>query len=351
MAFFSIPKVKITGISAALPKNKVSNFDLVGYENGELKKLISTIGIESRRMALKEQCASDLCIAAANKLIVELNWRKSEIEVIFFVSQTPDYNLPGTSMYIQEQLGLPKSCVTFDINQGCAGYVYGLSLISAFLSSTGMKKGLLLVGDTITKIISPEDKSLAPIFSDCGTATALMSDSTATEMHFNMSTEGADYEAIIVPQGGARNPVDESSLNYATVSDTVKRKGTHLAMKGLDVFNFSLKKVTPNVEEVLSKAGVITGQIDYFIFHQANLLIIEAISKKLNVPADKVPTSLRDYGNTSGATIPLTIVSKLRKENRVIDSKMLLSGFGVGLSLGAAIVDFQDVLCAEIIEI
>lgn len=351
MAFFSIANVRVKGIAAAVPKTAVSNYSLQGYEQEELEKLIATLGIENRRVAPSGQCASDLCIAAANALIEKLNWHKSEIEALFFVTQTPDHHLPGTSMYIQEKTGLPRSCVTFDINQGCAGYVYGLSLISGFMSSSNIKKGLLLVGDTITSLISPLDRSLLPIFSDCGTVTALEFDSTANRLEFNISSEGKDFEAIIVPEGGARKPFHEDSFQYNNEEGSIQRKGFHLAMKGLDVFNFSLKKVSPNVEELLRNSKHAVNTIDHFVFHQANRLILEAIGKKLNIPAGKLPSSLKDYGNTSGASIPLTIVSALKKGDTVADGKFLLSGFGVGLSLASAIVDFENVVCPQIIEV
>jgi 3-oxoacyl-[acyl-carrier-protein] synthase-3 len=351
MAYFSIPKVSLRGISATVPKHKVSNLNLEGFEDEELKKLIATIGIENRRVAATDQCASDLCIDAANNLIKELNWNREEIQVLFFVSQTPDFNLPGSSMYLQDRLALPKSCASFDINQGCAGYVYGLSLITAFMSASGLKKGLLLVGDTITKLISPFDKSLLPIFSDCGTATAIELNDEAESLKFNLSTEGEGYESIIVPHGGARHPLKEESFIYQEKEGINKRKGIHLQMKGLDVFNFSLKKVVPNTEELLQKSQLSTNEIDYFVFHQANQLILDSISKKLGISSEKVPSSLKNFGNTSGATIPLTIVTKLSKENMITDSKMVLCGFGVGLSLASAIVDFKNVTCLPVSEI
>jgi 3-oxoacyl-[acyl-carrier-protein] synthase-3 len=350
MAFFSIKQVSIKGISAAVPKQSESNYDLQGYEKEELEKLISTLGIETRRVATGH-CASDLCMAAADKLIEELGWDKSEIEVLFFVTQTPDHYLPGTSMFIQEKLGLPKSCVTFDINQGCAGYVYGLSLISSFLAASGIKKGLLLVGDTITKLISPFDRSLTPIFSDCGTATALEFNSNSENIDFNISSEGKDFDSIIIPEGGARYPLNEASFEYKEHDGNIQRKGFHLTMKGLNVFNFSIKKVTPNVEELLQKNNLSNADIDYFVFHQANRLILEALSSKLKLDALKVPSSLRNFGNTSGSTIPLTIVSNLRDEKGMVNGRMLLSGFGVGLSLASAIINFKGVVCPQIIEL
>ncbi|PBQ30970.1 3-oxoacyl-ACP synthase [Sphingobacteriaceae bacterium] len=349
MAFFSIPHIAVKGIAAAVPKSTASNLTLTGYSEEELHKLVSTLGIKTRRVAQEDQCASDLCIAAAEKLISEMAWDKNDIQVLFFVTQTPDYPLPGSSLHIQERLGLPKSCVTFDINQGCAGYVYGLSLIAGFMSASGLKKGLLIVGDTITKLISPRDKSLIPLFSDCGTATALVFDKQATPMEFNISSEGADYDAIIVPEGGARKPLHGASFEYT--GENSSRKGFHLAMKGLDVFNFSLKKVAPNVEELLRQSGRDIASIDQFVFHQANRLILDSISKKLNIASGKVPSSLESYGNTSGASIPLTIVSELKKATKITNSKLVLSGFGVGLSLGSVIVDFKDVICPDIIEL
>lgn len=351
MAFFSIQKVAIRGIAAAVPKNKVSNFDLDGFEADELKKLVDTVGIEFRREALPNQCASDLCLAAVNKLIDDLKWNRSEIDALFFVSQTPDHILPGSSIYMVEKLGLPKSCISFDINQGCAGYVYGLSVASAFMSASGLKKCLLLVGDTITKLVSPHDRSLRPIFSDCGTATALEFDANAKQMTFNTASQGADYNAIIVPEGAARNPYTTESFNYVEHEAGIKRQGVHLAMRGLDVFNFSLKQVAPNVEELLQKSGADKHTIDYFIFHQANRLILESISTKLKLNKTKVPTSLREFGNTSGATIPLTIVAELSQNNRIPDSTVLVSGFGVGLSLASGIIEFKNVICPQIIEL
>ncbi len=336
MAFFNIQHSSIKGISAAVPKTSVSNFDLKGFEKEELSKLITTIGIENRRVSSPSITASDLCEAAANKLLSDLNWNRADIDVLFFVSQTPDYSLPGTSTHLQERLGLPKTCITFDVNQGCAGYVYGLSLISSFMSASKLKKGLLLVGDTITKLISPSDKSLTPIFSDAGTATAVCYDELATPVYFNISTEGGDYDAIIVKEEGARDTTPSAK---------------QLHMKGLEVFNFSLTKVAPNVEELLNKSNYTREEVDYFIFHQANQLILEAISKKLKIEKNKVPSSLKKFGNTSGATIPLTIVNYFEETKTINNLKLLLSGFGVGLSLASAIVDFKNVLISNLIEV
>ena len=351
MAYFSISNIQINGIAAAVPKNSVSNFSLEDFEKDELNKLIDTIGIENRRVSVHNQCASDLCIEAANKLIIDLGWNKNEIDCLFFVTQTPDFHLPGTALNIQHRLGLSKSCAAFDINQGCAGYVYGLSLIASFMSSSGLKKGLLLVGDTITKLVSPLDKSLLPVFSDCGTATAISFNSEASKMYFNITSEGESFESIIVPDSGFKNQASEESFNYCEIAPGIQRQGIHLAMKGLEVLNFSLKKVAPHIDGLLQNFELNKNSLDYFVLHQANKLILESIGAKLNVPLNKLPSSLKEFGNTSCATIPLTIVTYAKINSNIIDSKLVLSGFGVGLSLGSAVVEFNNIICSDLIEI
>lgn len=327
MAVFSIPNTKIVGVSAAIPKQEVSNADLVGMSENDIRLLIETTGIETRRIADDQMKASDLCCSAAEKLIAELKWKKEEIGLLIFVSQTPDYPIPGTSMILQEKLGIPSTCMCLDVNQGCAGYVYGLSVLSSVMSASGIKKGLLLVGDTITKLLLPGDNSTVPIFSDAGSATAVEYDTNADEMHFNLQTDGSKYDAIIM------------------------EKDAHMKMRGHDIFTFGLKEVSPNVTTLLDHCDRAITDVDFFVFHQANKLLNEAIRKKIAIPSEKVPMTLGKYGNTSCATIPVTIVSELRNEVTKNKLNLLLSGFGVGLSWGAAFITISDVKCPELIEI
>lgn len=336
MALFSISDIRIVGVSAALPKQVVSNRDLKGISEQDLELLIDTTGIENRRIAEKETCASDLCFAAAEKLLNELHWKRDEIDVLIFVTQTPDFQVPGNSMLLQEKLGLPTTCLALDVNQGCAGYVYGLSVLSAMMSSSGLKKGLLLVGDTITKIIDGSDNSTAPIFSDAGTATALEFDKNAKALYYNLQTNGAKHDAIIVKDGGARN----QSAGRGS-----------LAMRGHDIFAFGLKEVASNIHALLEYSKIDPHGIDYFVLHQANMLLNESIRKKLGVDKEKVPNTLTKYGNTSCATIPVTMVSEINKAMRKNDLNLVMSGFGVGLSWGSVIVNLNGIICPELIEL
>lgn len=327
MAVFSISNIRIAGVSAVVPKNEVSNLDLKNMSDQDIQLLIQTTGIEKRRVADSHIKTSDLCLLAAEKLMAELKWKKEEIEILVFVTQTPDYQIPGTSMILQNKMGIPTSCMSFDINQGCAGYVYGLSVISSIMSASKLKKGLLLVGDTITQLLNQVDNSTVPIFSDAGSATAIEFESNTDKMHFNLQTDGSKYDSIMM------------------------EKNSHMKMHGHDIFNFGLKEVSPNISALLTHCQQSADEIDYVVFHQANKLLNEAIRKKINFPKEKVPMTLSKYGNTSCATIPITIVSELQKEVQQKKLNLLLSGFGVGLSWGSAFISISYIKCPELIEL
>jgi 3-oxoacyl-[acyl-carrier-protein] synthase-3 len=327
MALLNISGVRISGIAASVPKNSFSNYSLENFSDEELSLLIKTTGIHSRRISPKDLKASDLCFSAAEELIDRLKWNKEDIDVLIYVSQTPDYQVPGTSMQLQYKLGLQNTCLALDINLGCSGYVYGLSTIASMMSASTIKKGLLLVGDTITKLLAPNDKSTVPIFSDAGSATALEYDNLALNMVFNLQSNGKGYDNII------------------------KERNDFLKMKGAEVFNFGLKEVVPNFKTLESHFNIDLKTINFYVFHQANLLLNEAIRRKLGLEKEKVLYSLKEYGNTSCATIPLTIVSCLQSRMESEDLKLGLSGFGVGMSWGSAVIQFSNVVCPPLIEV
>jgi len=231
-------------------------------------------------------------------------------------------------------LGLSKNCIALDINQGCAGYVYGLSVITSMMQSGKLKKGLLLVGDTLSKVIAEDDISLKPIFSDAGTCTALEYGSDGS-MEFNLQTDGGGFEYIIVKNGGARNP---------------KATDCHLYMNGQDVFNFALQEVVPNVESLLASQNKNADSIDFLVMHQANILLNESIRKRLKVDERKTLYSLRNYGNTSCATIPVSIAANSEKLVGQDSIQFLLVGFGVGLSWGSVLVNTKGTKILKIDE-
>ena len=202
MAIFTLDKVKISGLAACVPHEVVENMDYNWISEKERKMLIKTTGIARRRIAEKGQTAADFCIKAAQQLLKDLQWSPSEIDVLVFVTQTPDYITPATSIIMQERLGISTRCLCIDINLGCSAYVYGLSVIGSMLANAGLQKGLLLVGDTSSGIVSEQDKSTAPLFSDAGSATALSYEPEAPSMRFNLQSNGKGYDAIIIKDGG-----------------------------------------------------------------------------------------------------------------------------------------------------
>ncbi len=351
MAFLTIPNTRIDGIAACVPKNKESNLDYELTSEKEKQLFVKTTGIKYRRMADKGQTTSDLCFAAAEKLMDELNWKRDEIDALVFISQSPDYLLPATSIVLQDRLGLPKSCLAFDINLGCSGYVYGLSQMASYINTGNIKKALLLVGDVSSATSSYRDKSTYLLFGDAATATAFSYDENANPMNFSLHSDGSGYDAIYIPEGGLRNYITEESLQYKDYGNGIVRKGIQVILNGEKVFHFSMREVAPDIKNLVEKTGKSLSDFDYYVLHQANLLMNNSIRRKLKLDKEKFPTSLHDFGNTSSASIPLTIVSQLRDELLNQTKDLILSGFGVGLSWGTVNVHLDHCVIPELIEI
>lgn len=351
MACFSISDVRVAGIAAALPANQVHNEELGLLDESEAQAFVRTVGIKTRRVAPASISALDLCEGAARHILSLLGLQPAEIGILVFVTQTPDYPLPGNSMLAQKRLGLPSSTYLLDVNQGCAGYVYGLASIAGLMNGTKIDKGLLLVGDTITKLLSPRDRSTLTIFSDAGSATVLERSSHTEPMHFNLGSDGSGADVIRVKAGAAREPFTPEALVMSDQERNVARAPIHLAMRGMDVLHFSLKYVAPNITELLNFAHADVHTPDYFLFHQANRILNECLLKKLSIPAHKAPETLLEYGNTSCATIPVTICGRLSKAFANGGRKLLLSGFGAGFSWGSALLTADTLLCPEPLEI
>ena len=350
MAFFEVKNVAIRGISACVPSNKEDNRNLSFLSGEEIEKIVTSTGIASRRISTKEVCTSDLCLKAAEQLIKDLNWSKNEFDVLIFVTQTPDYLLPATSCLLQRRLNLKEDCYAMDISLGCSGWIYGLSTISGLLSSSGLKRGLLLAGDTISKICSKEDKSTYPLFGDAGSATAVEWSSNCN-LKFHVSSNGEGYNTIIVPDGGYRNEVNQDSLKPHTIEEGIMRNNLQLVLDGMNVFSFGISQAPESVDLLSSHFGIDKEKTDYFLFHQANKFMNERIRKKLKLPIEKVPYSLKDFGNTSSASIPLTMVTQLKNELETKSLNHIACGFGVGLSWGSVYFDTNKIVVSNLIEL
>lgn len=352
MAFQKISNVSVKGVSACVPKFKEDNKTLSLFQSKEeINKFIESTGVEYRRMVKDSGvCTSDLCYHAAIRLLEDIKWKPEEVDCLIFVSQTPDYILPATSCILHERLGLSNECYALDISLGCTGWVYGLSAISSILSGGLMRKGLLLVGDTTTVTKSPKDKSTYPLFGDAGSATAVKYDpGTERDMIFHFGTDGSGYEAIMIPDGGFRNFFNDKSFKEEEIEPGIIRNRLQSILNGPAVFTFGITKAPKSVNALLEKFDIEKESIDYFIFHQANLFMNEKIRKKLKIESEKVKYSLKDYGNTSSASIPLTMVAEHGSE--LSHKKLLACAFGVGLSWASVVFEVEDLVIPEIIEI
>lgn len=332
MAFIEFKNVRIAGIAAGVPEHITSNLEPSNEDNFSSEytpeAFIETTGVKERRTS-KYLTTSDLCYEAAEKLIADLGWDKSEIEVLVFVSQTADYILPCTSCILQERLGLSKECYAFDCTLGCSGWVYGLSQAVSMLENGSIKKALLLCGDAKKWFKGISD----PLFGSAGTATAFEYKEGASGFKCHFGTDGSGYDAIIALDGGCRNQFTEKSFEIEIVDGRpVNRLMTR--MKGMDVFGFGISTAPKSVKKLAEKYGFDYLSYDYFVFHQANKKMNDLIAKKLKLAPEKVPSCMWNFGNTSSASIPLAIVTQLRGKIEGKPTKFICCGFGVGLSWG-----------------
>lgn len=352
MGFVTVDNVSVRGIAACVPTDVYNNSSYNHITESERELFIKTTGIQQRRVANKNTSTSDMCFEPAKQLLNKLNWENNDIDVLIMVTQSPDYFIPGSAVILQDKLGLKKSCLAFDINLGCSGYVYGLYVLGNLLSSGQLKKGLLLVGDKSTVSTSYTDKSAFPLFGDAGSVTAIEFDKNAKTMYFNLSSDGSGKDSIIIEHGGSRNGIQDDTFDLIDIEPGVQRAKRHLKLEGIDIFNFALREVPANINELYTLSDKKMIDTDFFVFHQANKLINESVRKKLKITdVSKVPYSINQYGNTSSASIPLTIIIELTNEIAERKKTLCLCGFGVGYSWGSAIVEFENVVCLPLIEI
>lgn len=328
MACFRIDNIRIAGFAAGVPKNIVKTVSTTDQYDDE--SYIASVGILEKRFS-NNFTAADLCETATRKLIEDLKWEKEDIDLLIFVSQTPDYILPATSCVLHGKLGLKQTCMALDISLGCSGWVYGMATALSLMTCGGIKKAMVLCGDGRKQVPEEHDQ----LFGFAGTATALEFDENASTVTIDLGTDGTGYDAIIRPGGGARNPITIESLELKNCEDGRKRHACQTRMKGMDVFAFGITTAPKSIKKVLSESGVELKDIDFFVLHQANIKMLEIIRKKLKAEPLQMPLSLVHFGNTSSASIPLTIVTELKNCIKEKELEIVASGFGVGLSWGS----------------
>ena len=350
MALLKFTGIGIKTLSTAVPKNKVKTIEQVKYfPKKHLENFIKTTGVEERRIADKDTCSSDLCFNAAMNLFEQTDTNPEEIDALIFLSQTPDYRVPGTAIILQDKLGLNKSTIAFDVNLTCSGYIYGLFLAYSMANVHGINNVLLLVGETLSKISSKNDKSTGLLLGDGGSATLISKDDKYEESFFSLNTDGESYKSVIIPGGGFRNMSSKVTLTNKTDENGNVRNAEQIRMDGLDVFSFAVSKIPKDIKNILEFASLDLSIIDKMVFHQSNRYMMDVIVKKAKADQSKMLYSIQKYGNTSGVSIPLTIADQKGLINN--NDLLLLNGIGAGFSWGSIILKLVDCTILNVNEV
>ena len=338
MALWEIKNVALRGVTATVPNHAVKTADYDVFTQEEADIFDNTVGIKNRYIADENVCASDLCLDAGERLIAALGWEKESIDVLVFGSVTGDYKTPPTSGILQHRLGLQTSTFVLDIPMGCCGSIYAINVAGNLLSAGTVKRALLLVGDTALRMGSMKDKSRVPLFGDCGTAMALEYDSKAKDIVIEFNTLGSGYEALMTPHGGFRHPITKESFVDEDFGNGIIRAPKDTLINGMDVFAFAISRPPISIKRLMEKYSLTAGDIDYFLIHQANKLIVDRIVKKLKLPAEKVPYDLQEFGNLGGASIPMLMTYNLSEDLQERPLTLLCSAFGLGLTWATMII-------------
>ena len=344
MAQWQIKNVALRGVTGTVPDNPKSTMELGLFTQQEADLFDNTVGIRKRYVATDDVCASDLCYDAAERLIARLEWAKESIDVLLFESVCPDYKTPPTSAILQDRFGLPNSTFVMDIPMGCCGCVYAVNVAGNLLQSGSVKRALVLIGDTATRMGSAKDKSRVPLFGDSGAALAFEYDSTADDIVVDFNTMGSGYEALMTPHGGFRHPVTPDSFEYQDFGNGVVRRPVDTMINGMDVFSFAISRPPVSVKKVMEQCGLTTENVDYFLIHRANKLIVDRIVKMLKLPAEKVPSHLAEFGNLGGCSIPMLMSYNLSRELTERPLTLVCSAFGLGLTWGTMVLKTRDVV-------
>lgn len=352
MAIVSFSGVGIKAMAAAVPSNRIDNYAYTQYfPADEVKEVVDKIGVYERRFADENTCSSDLCFAAAEKLFADNSIDRSEIDLLVFISQTPDYRMPATSVILQHRLGLQNSTIAFDINLGCSAFIYGMAVVYSMMEKTNLRKALLLDGETRSKVYSPKDRRTAFLFGDGGVAALIERNEKFGESFFSLNSDGSRENLIKINAGGYRIPSSPETLKEKVVDEYGNIRNEEQGyMNGGDVFTFVNREVPTDIRRMLEYTGRDKDSFDYIIFHQANNFINTHLAKKLKLDVKKIPSTIEKYGNTSSVSVPLTIVSEL-KDKMQGEKELLLSAFGVGMTWATAIVKFVDLKISNIVEI
>lgn len=339
----------LRGVSIVVPKERIIIKDLK-IDGVNAEELIKITGVQELRRAPEDKTVTDYSVKAAEYLFEALNFDKSQIDGIVFATPVPDYPTPGNGYVVQKILDLPTNCVIVDINQACAGFVNGLFQAFMLVQSGYCKNVLLCAGDTASWV-HPKDKSLKTLLGDAGTASIISAGDGSEKSAFSFYNEGQTLEALYVPAGGKRIPrkVGVTDKEITDEHGNIRTlENTH--MDGLEVMAFTLTAAPKAIKELFGVMDWTKDDVEIFALHQAGATMLKALSRKLKIPAEKVPLALTYYGNMAGASIPLTLC--LENPNAFGKwSKAILCAFGNGMACAAAALDLTKTYFCEIHEL
>jgi 3-oxoacyl-[acyl-carrier-protein] synthase-3 len=315
----------IARIAVYLPEATLGNAELVERFGFERAFLDDKIGVLTRHIAAEDEAVSDMAVAAAEKLFAAAPEAREQIELVVLCTQNPDYRLPTTANIVQHRLSLPQTVVAFDINQGCSGYVIGLSVVRAMMMAHGFRNALFLTTDGYSKVMDPGDRKTVPLFGDGAAATLLSEDGPGKLGNFTFGSDGSGADDLIVRGGGSRNP-----------DQPVSGPGA-LYMNGRAILKFMIKRVPADVDRCLAANGLTRDDVDLFIFHQASGHMVRALIQELELPSEKVPMCIADVANTVSSTLPI-VLDSVGGIGALAGKTVLLCGFGVGLSWGSTVM-------------
>lgn len=311
----------IRHISSYLPPAQLTNDEVVERFGFNEEFLTQKLGIVSRPVAALEQATSDLCVAAIRKLETEAALDLAMVECLIVVTQSPDFILPGTSSLVHGELGLDHAVAAFDINLGCSGFVYGLSVAQSFMAANGMHNGLLVTAEEYSKLLDPEDRNTIPLFGDGASATWLSAKQALYQPgRFTFGSDGKRYDAVTVRGSGTR--IEE-------------RKP--LAMDGRAIFRFMVTEVPDDIAKCLARNQLHADDIDFWVFHQASAFMLDSLIKKLGIAREKAIIDLRDTGNTTSSSVPIALARNVIGQAAPPD-RVLICGFGVGVSWASTVL-------------
>ena len=347
MAFLTAKNIRIAGLSAAVPRRIEEIAALTSlFSQDAMSKFTESTGVRQRHVS-DVLISSDLCVGAANQLLSDIRWDRSSVDGLVVVTQCPDYIKPANSTIVQNRLGLPKDCVCISLTFGCSGWVYGFSVVAGLLNC-GCKRVLLCCGEGMQAYYKG-DASTYPLFGAAGTCTAFEYDDRASPVEFHMASDGSQWKAIYMPDGGFRNlPNAESFSPYQDEGGIWHVKmSTHLS--GMDVFMFGITEPVKSIKRLCQHFGIDYADTDYILLHQANRFLNGKIAKKLQLPEEKCPHNIEDFGNTSSSSIPLLMATRLKDDLAARPLDFVACAFGIGLSWGSVHFKTDRIVVSDLV--